>query len=126
MDDIRRLRVEELIRTHIMTLIVRGEIKDPRVPWHVNITRVKIADDLSMAKIYLSSDKGDRSIAAACKGLNSAAGFIRMTLGKVMKSKNTPKPVFFEDENQQKAYEVEKLISQIVVDPQSEEGSKTR
>lgn len=113
MDAIRKLRLEELIRTHIMSMIVRGQIKDPRVPWHINITRVQIADDLSIAKVYLSSDKGEESIVSACQGLNSAAGFIRASLGKVMKSKNTPKPVFFYDEGFQKAYSVEKLLDQI-------------
>ena len=113
MDNIRRLRIEELIRTHIMTLVVREEIKDPRVPWHVNVTRVRIADDLSIAKVYISSDKGSKSIIEACKGLNSAAGFIRMTLGKVMKSKNTPKPIFFQDDGMQESYKVVELLNQI-------------
>ena len=113
MDAIRRLRLEELIRTQIMTMISRGQIKDPRVAWHVNLTRVHIAEDLSIAKIYVSSDKGEKTISAACQGLNSAAGFIRVQLGKVMKSKNTPKPIFFPDEGLQKSYGVEKLLDQI-------------
>ena len=90
MDAIRKLRLEELIRIQIMSMISRGQIKDPRVVWHVNLTKVYIAEDLSIAKIYVSSDKGKKTISTACQGLNSAAGFIRVQLGKVMKSKNTP------------------------------------
>lgn len=118
MDPIRKLRLEELIRTRIMSLIVRGEIKDPRVPWHINLTRVQVVDDLSMARIYVSSDKGEKAVISACEGLNSAAGFIRVNLGKVMKSKNTPKPIFFPDQALQRAYGVEKLLDKITGDVQ--------
>lgn len=55
MDAIRHKKYEELLLEELSSLILSGEIKDPRVGPFVSLTRVEAARDLSVAKIYVSA-----------------------------------------------------------------------
>jgi ribosome-binding factor A len=113
MEKVRKLRLEELIKQHIMSMLARGDIKDPRVHWDINITRVQVAEDASIAKVYISSHKSDQSVQKACDGLNHAQGFIRSQLGVVLKTRNTPKPLFYVDEQMKVAYRIHELLDSL-------------
>jgi hypothetical protein len=53
----RMLQLGEQIRDFIATMLVRGEIRDPRVK-SVTIHSVKLTSDLQIAKVYfICSDK---------------------------------------------------------------------
>lgn len=54
MDQIRRNRLEELLREEISALILSGEIKDPRVASLVSVSRVEVNRDGSHAKVWVS------------------------------------------------------------------------
>jgi ribosome-binding factor A len=55
MDAIRHKKYEELLLEELSSLILSGEIKDPRVGPFVSLTRVEAARDLSVAKVYVSA-----------------------------------------------------------------------
>jgi len=55
MNQVRKRRLEELIREEISKMITFGEIKDPRVNSFLSITRVEASQDGSHAKVFVSS-----------------------------------------------------------------------
>ncbi len=119
MNEIRLRRVESLIRDLVSALIMRGEIKDPRVDASVAITRVKASKDLSSARIWVSSFGGEGATARAAKGLNHAAGFIQGMIGRQLSMRNTPRLHFNPDSSIRDSLEVNRLI-----DEASKEASK--
>ena len=78
-------RIERLslqLQQEIATMLIRHEIKDPRVNEFLTVNRVEVAGDLSYAKVYVSSFMDDSSVKKGVEGLQSAAGFIQSTIAK--------------------------------------------
>jgi ribosome-binding factor A len=96
MYDIRLKRVEAQLREEIATLILRGSIKDPRVTPSLVITAVHVSKDTSTAKVFVSAYH-ETELAQGILGLNHAAGFIQSRIGRVLRTKNTPKLSFTDD-----------------------------
>jgi ribosome-binding factor A len=114
MNEIRQKQLEDAIRDKIAMMIVGDVIKDHRVGRDVNITRVKLSGDMSLVKVYVSSYKGFAAVKQAAEGLNSAAGFIRSALGKALKVRSTPKPIFFADESLRNSFILGERIKEAV------------
>ncbi|NIZ40712.1 30S ribosome-binding factor RbfA [Entomospira entomophila] len=98
MDQRRHQKLTSSIEQIIMTAIIQGQIKDPRVTSDISITEIDLSRDLSQAKIYISSYKSKNELEKAVEGLNSASGIIRTILGRTLQTRNTPKPIFIMDE----------------------------
>jgi len=116
MNDIRLKRVESLIREKVSFLIIAGNVKDPRVDSTVTITRIKVAKDLSSARVWVSSFGGSQATRRAVIGLNSAAGFIQSRIGREIRMKNTPKLHFVSDDSIREGLTVSKLIDKVVLE----------
>jgi len=114
MNEIRMKRVESLIRDKVSSLIMMGEVKDPRVDSTITLTRVKVAGDLASARVWISSFGGEEATQRAVKGLNNAAGFIQSRLGKEIHMRNTPKLYFSADNSIRDGLAVNKLIDEAV------------
>ena len=82
MGQFRMQRLGEQLRQEIATMILRHEVKDPRVNEFLSINRVDVAKDLAYARVYVSSFMDDQSVIRGVEGLNSAAGFIQCTIAK--------------------------------------------
>ncbi len=112
MDEIRRRRVEEELRDAIASLILGGQVKDPRVGPFISVTRVEAARDLSFARIFVSAfpgaagGEGDEALDRAVAGLANAAGFIQSQLAKRMKTRLTPKLAFVADRGIKAGFEL--------------------
>lgn len=76
-----------------LTDIMRG-LKDPRIQGMLSIVRVELTNDLSYAKVYISSLEGMEQEKMAVKGLQSAAGFARRELGKRLHIRHVPELIF--------------------------------
>ncbi|RKX82112.1 MAG: 30S ribosome-binding factor RbfA [Spirochaetes bacterium] len=114
MNEIRLKRVESLIRDKVSSLIMMGEVKDPRVDSTITLTRVKAAGDLASARVWVSSFGGEEATQRAVKGLNNAAGFIQSRLGKEIHMRNTPKLYFSADNSIREGLMVNQLIDEVV------------
>ncbi len=114
MNEIRMKRVESLIRDKVSSLIMMGEVKDPRVDSTITLTRVKVAGDLASARVWVSSFGGEEATRRAVKGLNNAAGFIQSRLGREIHMRNTPKLYFSADNSIRDGLAVNKLIDEAV------------
>lgn len=114
MNEIRLKRVENLIRDNISTLIMHGEIKDPRVNASVALTEIKLAKDLTSARIRVSSFGGREATRRAVEGLNSAAGFIQSRIGRAIKMRATPRLSFSADHSIREGMAVNRLIDRVM------------
>jgi ribosome-binding factor A len=102
-------RVADTIVKEVSQMIVRGEIKDPRLS-SVFITGIKVVDDLSIAEIFFTvmENAGDKN--EALKGLQSAKGFIKGRLAKRLKMRRIPELKFSFDNALEEGYKVDELL----------------
>ena len=90
-DGTRTARLQELIREEV-NLILRNEVRDPRLDGVV-ITMVELAADGSCARLWFTADDdGDKR--AACEHV---AGFLRTQLAESLGLKRTPELRFRRD-----------------------------
>lgn len=104
-------KVGEAIHKEISTLLING-VKDPRVGL-VNITGVKVTDDLHLATLYYSVIGTDVSRKDAEAGLNSAKGFLRREIGKILRMRLVPDLLFRYDESIDYGSKIESILKQI-------------
>lgn len=88
----RRERVEGLIVREVSEILHR-EVKDPRIGF-VTVTGAEVSPDLRQARVFVSVMGSEEEQAAALKGLNSAARFIRSAFGKRVDMRVTPEFTF--------------------------------
>lgn len=91
--------------------ILRTEIKDERINF-VTVTAVKITNDLSYAKVYVTilNDKERDSI---LKQLNKASNFIERELSKRVDIRKMPDITFVYDDSLEYAANIENIIERI-------------
>lgn len=103
----------EQIRDFIATMLVRGEIRDPRVK-NITIHSVKMTSDLQMAKVYyVCSEKKKEAIKETEKGLIAAAPFIRKELGKQLQIRYIPQIMFYYDDSIEYSLKMTSLLSKV-------------
>ena len=117
----RSQRMAEQLRRELAE-IVQDEIKDPRLGF-ISFTEVRMSRDLSHAVIYcsvLNSEQLNESIEI----LNSAAGFIRKSIGRRIRARIVPTLKFVADESVIRGAAMDELISEAIrSDQRSSEGS---
>ncbi len=87
--------------------ILMRKIKDPRIGF-VTVTDVEVSDDLRNAKVFVSIYGDDKK--KTLSGLESAAPFIRLELGRRMRMKFMPELLFrFDNTVEQGAHIMELL-----------------
>ena len=115
MDQIRRRRLEELIREEISRMITFGEIKDPRISSFLSITRVEDAQDGSHARVWVSSLKNSEvPLDAAVAGLSHAAGFIQALIAKRVRLRLTPVLTFVPDRGIKEGFEITEKLKDLL------------
>jgi len=119
----RSEKVAEAIHEEISTLLING-VKDPRVGL-VTITGVKLTDDLRHATVYFSTRGADADRKDAEAGLNSAKGFLRREVGKLLRMRYVPEIIFRYDESVAYGNHIENILKQIhVTDEENAEKDK--
>ena len=110
MGQYRLIRLGEQIKQEIATMLLRHEVKDPRVNEFLTIDRVEVAGDLAYAKVYVSSFMDDKAVERGVEGLQSAAGFIQSCIAKKLSIYKFPKFTFIADFSMKEGYKmVQKL-----------------
>lgn len=105
-------RVGDLIKEEIASMMLHGDIKDPRIGF-VTITHVKMSPDLKEARVYFSQIGSSAEIEKSRDGLNSASGFIRRGLSRRLNLKHIPHLEFFYDETLEYSDHIERVIKEI-------------
>tara|TARA_B100000242_G_scaffold56679_1_gene33945 strand:- start:905 stop:1303 length:399 start_codon:yes stop_codon:yes gene_type:complete len=107
----RQLRVQELLKSALNEILIRGESKNPILDnILVTITHVDISPDLRNAKFYvvpLETDKTDVII----KAFNLSKKIIRKKIVDKVNLKYAPEISFYFDETINEVERLEKLFS---------------
>ena len=104
----RHRRIEAELQ-RVLSELVSREVKDPRVG-SVTITEVKIAADMSSAKIYFTPFASKNPPAGVQEGLTRASGFLRGEAGRRLGLRHAPKLEFEYDDSFEKAAKLTELI----------------
>jgi ribosome-binding factor A len=108
----RTERLSSTIQQELAAILMR-ELNDPRLTGMPSITRVKLAEDLSVADIYVTSMGTAGQQAAALNALKHSAGVMRTKLTKVLSIRQVPFLRFHADEQLKKELEVLNLLDQV-------------
>ncbi|UFS70846.1 ribosome-binding factor A [Geomonas sp. RF6] len=104
-------KVAEAIHKIVSELLVKG-LKDPRIGF-VTITGVKVTDDNHQATIYFTVMESDEEKKGTEAGLNSARGFIRKEVGRVLQMRFTPEIRFRYDTSLEYGFHIDKILKEV-------------
>lgn len=128
-------RLERLncqLREEISQLILRGEIRDPRVTGRkggnaqrndltpfLSINRVEVSQDLSYAKVFVSSFATQGMLEKGVDGLNNARGFIQTSIAQKLRIRKFPKLTFVVDEGMKEGFNMVKKLEELEKESQA-------
>lgn len=122
MGQFRLQRLGEQLREEIATMILRHEIKDPRVNEFLSINRVEVAADLAYAKVFVSSFMDDQSVIRGVEGLKSAAGFIQCSIARKLTIYKFPKLNFIADFSMKEGYKMVQKLNALEAESKERES----
>ncbi len=97
-----------------LSSILREDVKDPRIPLLISVTRVNVAPDLKTCKAYISV-LGDEAVKEDCRAaLKSAAGFIRHELAVRLNMRLTPEITYIMDDSIEYGVEMSYKIDEVM------------
>jgi ribosome-binding factor A len=105
----RTERLAEEIRNEV-SLMLAGELKDPRLAGAMDVTEVRVSPDLKHVRVYVHvlGDAAER--AAALTGLEAASGYIRHELVERLHLRRAPEISFVRDESEEYGRRIEELL----------------
>ena len=94
-----------------ISYILATEVKDEDIRF-VTVTDVKVTNDLSFAKVYVTVLKEDK-INETMKALKNASGYIRKELAERLEIRHIPELEFVYDESIAYGKKIENIIENI-------------
>ncbi len=116
-------KLAETIKKDIAELIAK-KIKDQRIGF-VSITDVVLAEDSSVAKVYVSCFGDSTEKNRSMNGLRSAKSFIRSTLAKKLQLKHMPDLVFIKDDSLERGSAIIEKLDQLKREREAREQSES-
>lgn len=113
----RLLRVGQSIQNEISLMLLK-DVKDPAL-MDVTITGVKMAVDLSTAKVFFSLLQVQNK-ERILRSLRRAAPFFQGKLGQILQIRHTPRLTFIFDETPQKSARINEIVHETKIDRQNE------
>jgi ribosome-binding factor A len=104
----RLMRMEAQVQ-RVLAEIIPREVKDPRVG-SVTVTQVKLAPDLSHARVFYVPLGGMSEGSQVQEGLTAAAGFLRGEVGRRAGLRHAPRLQFVADDSFDRAAKLNSLI----------------
>jgi ribosome-binding factor A len=101
-------RINETIKELLSELLLAG-VKDPRVGM-VTITAVRVANDMSTAKVHYSVMGDEQARADSRNGLLSARNFLRREIARELKLRTAPELRFVYDDSLDKSLRIEEKL----------------
>lgn len=105
-------RLNEQFKRELM-LLLQFDIKDPRVS-SVTVTDVRVAPDLSHARVFLTTLAEPDERPTILEGLRAATPFLRGELGRRLRIRRAPELAFQWDEARDHAQRIEQLLSEVL------------
>ena len=107
----RRERGDSFIKEEL-TLLLRNAVRDPRVA-PLTITDVELTPDRRIARVYVACYEGEEALQEGLKGLESAKGFLRREIGRVLRWRFTPELEFRVDRSWEYGAKIDALLEKI-------------
>src|SRR5258708_2843209 len=109
-------RLAEEIRNEI-TLMLAGELKDPRLGVPMNVTEVRLSPDMRNVRVYVCMEESaDKPVVLA--GLSAAAGYMRHELVERLRLRRAPELFFMLDESIEYGDRIDELLRKTKQDEQ--------
>lgn len=108
----RTARISEEVKKEL-SIIIKNELKDPRLSEIITVTSVTVTKDLRYAKAYISVMGDDNAKSSSILALKSAAGFIRREIGNRVKLRYTPEFIFELDDSIEHGMTISKILNDI-------------
>ena len=96
-----------------LSVIIRQEIKDPRIHMMTSVTGVEVAPDLKTCKAFISVLGSDQEKKDTLEGLKNAEGYARRMLAKRLNLRHTPEIRFVLDQSIEYGVNMSRLIDQV-------------
>ncbi|MCI9053010.1 MAG: 30S ribosome-binding factor RbfA [Lachnospiraceae bacterium] len=111
-NSIKNIRINTEVQKEL-SIILREEIKDPRINSMTSVVSVEVTPDLKYCKVYISVLGDEESQKNTLEGLKSAEGYIRSQLAKTINLRNTPELTFILDQSIEYGINMSKLIDEV-------------
>lgn len=111
-NSIKNIRINTEVQKEL-SIILREEIKDPRINSMTSVVSVEVTPDLKYCKVYISVLGDEESQKSTLEGLKSAEGYIRSQLAKTINLRNTPELTFILDQSIEYGINMSKLIDEV-------------
>lgn len=106
-------RIAEEIRNEV-SLMLAGELKDPRLAGTVTITEVRVTPDLRTVRVYVSlSDEDQTERASTLAGLQAAKGYVRHELVERLQLRRAPEVLFILDQSEEIGDRIDQLLRNV-------------
>jgi ribosome-binding factor A len=105
-------RLREQLRIEIGTVIAR-EMRDPRIPSIVTVTRIKLAQDTRNATVFVSILGDEKMKTDALAALNAAAAYIQRLVSARITIKHFPHLYFKPDHSIEHSHHINELLKEI-------------
>ena len=100
----------------VLSEIIRGEIKDPRINPMTSVVMVEVAPDLKTCKAFISVLGDEESQKNTLAGLKSAMGYVRRQLARELNLRNTPEITFILDQSIAYGVDMLRKINEVTKD----------
>jgi len=105
-------RVAEEVRNEV-SLMLAGELKDPRLALPLNVTEVRVAPGMRQVRVYVQLEGSEEERAAALEGLHAAAGFVRHELVERLQLRRAPEILFIVDQSEEYGKRIDQLLEKV-------------
>lgn len=105
-------RLNSLLK-EVITEVIRGDVRNPRIAKLISVTQVDITRDLQHAKVYISVIGTDKEKADTLEALQEAAGFIAIKASKKVVMRYFPVLTFKLDQTVEQQLRVDELLGKI-------------
>ena len=92
--------------------LIHEELKDPRIGF-VTLVGCEVSPDLRTARVFASPMGDGRAQSATMRGLESAAGFLSVELGKRMRMRRTPILAFVRDDSIARGVRMSTILDEV-------------
>ena len=117
----RLQKVEQMLRRALAEVLLRGELRDPRLrnAAAISITAVKVSPDLGQAQVYVDVLGADNDPDKVLAGLNAGASAMRARLGGRIRLKRTPALRFVLDSSIEQGRKIEAVLAELRAEGES-------
>jgi ribosome-binding factor A len=105
----RTERIAEEIRNEV-SLMLAGELKDPRLALPVSVTEVRLAPGMRTVRVFVQLEGDPEEREKALKGLKAAASYVRHELIERLRLRRAPEVIFMPDQSAEYGQHIDDLL----------------